>query len=85
MTPNALLLDLLRVIRQRQRQSAGRRELVLLDEINSMPCVWIIREIVCDGFILGRRIPPNIRFVCIMNPLRRRPVDLPSDGLHYSP
>jgi hypothetical protein len=64
--------DLLASIQEIISRVDGKPAVVLLDEVNSMPCVWTIKELVCEGFILGVRIPDNIRFICIMNPRRRR-------------
>jgi hypothetical protein len=79
--------DLLKSIQEIVSRVDGKPVIVLLDEVNSMPCVWTIKELVCEGFILGRRIPDNIRFICIMNPRRRR-AELETAavcGLDYSP
>jgi hypothetical protein len=80
MTPS----DLLQAIQEIIITVNGKPVVVLLDEVNSMPCVWTVKELVCEGFILGQRIPDNIRFICIMNPRRRRLVQS-SGGLDYSP
>jgi hypothetical protein len=80
MTPS----DLLEAIQEIMNIVKGQAVVVLLDEVNSMPCVWTVKELVCEGFILGQRIPDNIRFICIMNPRRRR-LAQSSGGLHYSP
>jgi hypothetical protein len=79
--------DLLKEMQDIVHRAEGREVVVLLDEINSNPNVWMIKELVCDRCILGRRIPANIRFICIMNPLRPRPVSLSVEahGLDYSP
>ena len=77
-----LLHEIARVI---ETFGSDREVFVLLDEINSTPHVWAIKELVCEGFILGRRIPKNLRFICIMNPRRVRQVPQHNSGLDFSP
>lgn len=81
MSPQDLLFDITKII----NRADGRRVVVLLDEINSMPSVWSIKEAVCERMVLGRRIPSNIRFICIMNPRRCRQFVTESQGLDFSP
>lgn len=57
--------------------------IVLLDEVNSMPSTWSIKELICDRKILGRTIPDNIQFICIMNPYREKAVPTISTGLTF--
>jgi hypothetical protein len=70
-----------RLERQRQRVQESDPDggnkfqpmaVVLLDEVNAMESVWIAKSLVCDRLILGRAVPPEIHFVCVMNPWRRR-------------
>jgi len=49
-----LLKEMARIIDQVE---PNQEVIVLLDEINSTPHVWAIKEVVCDGFVLGRKIP----------------------------
>jgi hypothetical protein len=81
-TPFDLLQEISRIISQ---IDPHQEVVVLLDEINSTPHVWAIKELVCEGFILGRRIPDNILFVCILNPRREKVVEEHKSGLDFSP
>lgn len=81
MQPVDLLNRILAIIKHAKK----RRVIILLDEVNSMPSVWTIKELVCERFIMGRRIPSNVRFICIMNPRRRRLSTIESSGLDFSP
>jgi hypothetical protein len=81
MSPEDLLVEINVIV----AKVNGRRVVVLLDEVNSMRCVWTIKELICEGLILGRRIPNNLRFICIMNPRRRRTTALEATGLDFSP
>ncbi len=53
-----LLKEMARIIDQVE---PNQEVIVLLDEINCTPHVWAIKEVVCDRFVLGRRIPDNLR------------------------
>lgn len=66
--------ELLHRVMSIAKKAEGKRVVILLDEVNSMPSVWTIKELVCDGFIMGRCIPPNLHFICLMNPRRRRQI-----------
>ena len=80
-TPFALMKDIMSVI----DDANGRNLVILLDEINSMDEVWIIKEVVCGRIILGRRISENVRFICVMNPRRKKTEAKEYIGLDYSP
>lgn len=82
-TPTDVLKEMQGILHRAQ----GREVVVLLDEINSNSNVWMIKELVCDRCILGRRIPQNVRFICIMNPRRQRNSYgvVEAHGLDYSP
>ena len=81
MKPEDLLGRILDIV----KRSKNQKVVILLDEVNSMPSVWTIKELVCERFILGHRIPSNVRFICIMNPRRRRRYNPESSGLDFSP
>lgn len=81
MTPRDLLAELQSIV----KKAKGRKVVVLLDEVNSSPAVWSVKDIVCDRTILGRRVPDNLQFICIMNPFRRRKTDVDTGGLDFSP
>jgi hypothetical protein len=76
------------VVQRLKRQQAANGgykpiAIVLLDEVNSMESVWLAKSLVCDRLIMGRAVPDNVHFVCIMNPWRLRPAQ-PSAGLDYA-
>ena len=66
------LLELLRPAIDGARAHPGRKVVVQLDEVNTMADMWTAKQAVCDRFVLGERIPDNVLFVAIMNPVRRR-------------
>eukprot|EP00760_Papus_ankaliazontas_P011055 PhM_4_TR14640/c0_g1_i1/m.34004 len=45
---------------------------VQLDEFNSFADTWVIKQLLVDHTILGRRLPRNVTFIGIMNPMRYR-------------
>eukprot|EP01079_Euglenida_sp_SAG-EU17-18_P012735 gene12735-355_t len=47
------------------------RHVVFLDEVNTCPHQTSVKELLCDGFLLGQRFPPNISFICCINPYQR--------------
>jgi hypothetical protein len=44
----------------------------MLDEINTIPDMWVAKMLIVDRVLLGRRIPLNVTFFAMMNPKRRR-------------
>lgn len=66
-----LLAELEPVLFQACR-NPGKKIEVVLDEANTTSSVWYIKDLLCDGICNGFRLPPNIGFVVIMNPWKRR-------------
>eukprot|EP01038_Epipyxis_sp_PR26KG_P004257 gene4257-6036_t len=82
MSPANLLDDIERISKKARDRNVV---IILLDEVNSMTCVWTAKELLCDRMIQGRRIGNNIDFICMMNPKRQRKFLIQSFGLDYSP
>ena len=45
---------------------------VLLDEANTSPDQGDLKQILCDGMLLGHQVPGNVYFILVMNPYRMR-------------
>ena len=50
----------------------GKDIYVFFDEINTCDSVSLFKNIVCDGFLKGERLPKNIKFIAAANPYRMK-------------
>ena len=48
---------------------------VCMDESNSTPDTWAVKECVCDGTCEGRALPENMCIISAINPTRLKPKD----------
>ena len=51
-----------------------RRFVVFLDEVNACDCMGLIKEVVVEGLLDGKKLPAELAVVAACNPYRRRPV-----------
>ena len=57
---------------QRALLEPGKDIYVFFDEINTCDSVSLFKNIVCDGFLKGERIPKNVKFIAAANPYRMK-------------
>ncbi len=66
------IFNFMRLVKERALQAPAATFVVFLDEVNTTNSLGAIKEIVCDKFLDGQRLPENIRIVCALNPYRKR-------------
>lgn len=57
--------------RAERNQILGLDTVVFFDEANTTEAIGLIKEVLCDNQIQGKRITENIKFVAACNPYRR--------------
>ena len=66
----------MKFISKAQKQAAENKEhgldtVVFFDEANTTDAIGLIREIMCDRRMYGKRIPEDLKFIAACNPYRR--------------
>lgn len=57
--------------RAKENQEKGLDTVLFFDEANTTEAIGLIKEVLCDNHIQGKRITERIKFVAACNPYRR--------------